>query len=82
MVFLVKAVLLGISGAIIGLALGFPAGIAASDITKDSEALSALLSPSLGLFTVLAATFLSALASWAPAVLAARQDPADILGRE
>jgi len=82
MVFLAKAVLLGISGAVIGLALGFPAGLAASDITKDSEALSALLSPSLGFFTLLTATFLSALASWAPAVLAARQDPADILGRE
>ncbi|MHB9030057.1 MAG: ABC transporter permease [Candidatus Latescibacterota bacterium] len=81
-VFLAKAVLLGLAGALIGLALGYPSGIAASDIPKDRAVLSALLNPLLGLYTLLAATFLAAVASWAPALLAAREDPADILGRE
>jgi hypothetical protein len=81
-VFLAKAILLGLAGALIGLALGYPSGILASDIHRDQAIISALLDPLLGLFTLLAATFLAAVASWAPALLAAREDPADILGRE
>jgi putative ABC transport system permease protein len=81
-VFLAKAILLGLAGAVIGLAIGYPSGIAVSDIPKDQTVLSALLNPFLGLSTLLAAIFLAAIASWAPALLAAREDPADILGRE
>jgi putative ABC transport system permease protein len=79
--FLGKAVLLGLVGALLGCvagtllgALGWEAGTARN--------LLAGFDPLLFLATVAAAPLLAAVASWPPALLAVRQDPALILREE
>jgi ABC-type lipoprotein release transport system permease subunit len=81
--FLVKAVLLGILGGAAGLLAGLVCGPALG-VLLDGASLSSFALPPLRLAGSLAPVLLVApamtvLCSWIPAVIAARQDPADIL---
>ncbi len=77
--FLAKAVLIGFLGACVGLVAGLGAVPAMTETGKGALTASVLCDPKLMLLTLLAAPALSAVASWIPAWMAARQDPADIL---
>ena len=84
-IFLSKALLMGLGGACLGyaagMAVGLAVGAALGDVTVRTE-VSHLLSPVVLLLVLAAAPLLSAAATWAPAMIAARQDPADVLGKE
>lgn len=83
-VFLMRAVLVGAIGAVLGYGGGLAAGMVAAGWAESlrAPAVSALVMPSLGACVLAASGLLSALASWAPATLAAREDPATILQKE
>jgi hypothetical protein len=83
-VFLVRALLTGLLGAVAGYALALAASVVAagSAATLHVGRPAWLFSPMLLASVVLAAPVLAAVASWAPASLAARQDPAVILSKE
>ncbi len=78
-VFLAKAVLIGIFGALFGYIAGFIIGLTAGETAFNSETIKTLFSPFLFLLVILTAPILAGFASWVPALLAAKQDPADIL---
>jgi putative ABC transport system permease protein len=80
-IFLGKAVLMGLAGAMLGLAVGMGVGIYAQE-RADAQMLKALLSVQLLGSVFLAAPLLTVLASWIPTVLAARQDPAVVLQKD
>jgi len=81
-VFLAKALITGSFGAIIGFAGGFVIGIVAGELPAHVTTAAALFNPGLFVLTLVAAPVLAAIASWVPALIAAGQDPADILRRE
>ena len=72
--FIVKAFVLGLVGAILGYILGF--GVAA---VLGNSALVDIFDVKILAIALIAAPILSLLASWIPAMVAARQDPADVL---
>lgn len=74
--FLTRAVLVGFIGAVLGYAAGSLVGMLRGETAADA---SSLFRPVLLLGVVAAAPLLCALASWVPALMAARQDPAVIL---
>lgn len=77
--FLVKAVLVGLLGAAIGFIPGLLIGLKWGETSVSA---TALFNPWLLVVVLLAAPLLCALASWIPAILAARQDPAVVLREE
>jgi len=77
-VFLVRALLTGLAGALIGCAAGFFVASA----WREAPAPAEIFNPLLLAGVLLLAPVLSGLASWAPAMIAARQDPAVVLGKE
>ena len=77
--FLGKAVLIGLAGAVVGYCGGM---LAAVFRAVGGGTTAGLLDPTLLGGSVLAAAALSALASWVPAQLAAGIDPAVVLQRE
>lgn len=78
-VFLGRAALIGIAGAIVGYGAGFFVVLASSGMSMVTPD---ILEP-LHLALVLTVTpFLAAVASWVPALVAVRQDPADVLREE
>jgi hypothetical protein len=77
MIFLGKALLIGIVGAAVGYAIGFGLGT-----TWGGEPVAVLFAPSDMLLAVVLAPLLASLGSWLPAMLAARQDPAVVLQGE
>jgi len=88
-IFLARALLVGLIGAVVGYAVGF--AVAAVWDARDAsvEALggqtigaAALFAPALLLGTLVLAPLLSALASLVPAMMAAQQDPATVLREE
>jgi hypothetical protein len=83
-VFLIRALLTGLLGAVAGYAVALAASVlaAGSASTLHVGHPASLFSPMLLASVVLAAPVLAAVASWAPASLAARQDPAVILSKE
>lgn len=81
-IFLGKAVLLGLAGAVLGYVGGFWVGVSWSDLPATPERTSQLFDPLLVVLAVVVAPLLSGLASWLPAMLAARQDPAIVLQGE
>ena len=84
-VFLGKAALLGVVGAVLGYACGFISGAAWSQwegVPVSVENLGSLFDPVLLVGVLVLAPLLSCLASWIPALLAARQDPAVVLREE
>ena len=84
-VFLTKAVLIGLLGALLGYAVGMVVGVAGGGTDQGAEATATpltLFDPVLLIAVVLATPALAALASWAPATIAGRLDPATVLARE
>ena len=84
--FVGKAVLLGLIGAVVGCAAGFAMGFRSSaslapEVNLDLQ-VAELFSPGLFAIAVVATVALTALASWIPAVLAAAEDPAVVLCEE
>jgi ABC-type lipoprotein release transport system permease subunit len=77
--FLAKAVVVGLLGAVLGLALGFGA---VTVWVGSSIGAGALLYPVLFVGVLVGAPVLSVLASWVPALVATQQDPAVILREE
>ena len=86
LLFVGKAFLLGLIGASIGSAIGFTFGLRyAASMAAEANidiASAKLFSPELFAVTLLFTVLLTVLASWVPAVKAASQDPAMILGKE
>jgi putative ABC transport system permease protein len=82
-VFLSKAMLLGLLGAVIGYGLGFGTALWAELGSPEGEAFrvsaSALFTGSVLLAVLILTPLLSVLASWLPALHAAGQDPAPVL---
>lgn len=76
--FLGKALLVGVAGAILGYIAGFLIGTSDGSGTPVGD----LFDPVWLIATALLAPLLSAAASWIPALLAARQDPALVLQEE
>ncbi len=81
-VFLTKAAVLGITGAAAGYAAGFAVAAASNTGPVSGASASALFRPGILLVVIVASPLLSAVASWLPALLAARQDPAAVLSEE
>ncbi|RPJ61310.1 MAG: ABC transporter permease [Acidobacteria bacterium] len=75
--FLTKALLMGVIGALAGYALGVLAGI-----IREQEATLSLLELRVFLLASCTAIILSLAASWLPAYYAAQQDPAEVLREE
>ncbi len=82
MLFLGKAILIGVLGAAAGFLIGFYGGISWGELPLNTETSAQLFSPDLLLISFVLAILLSGIASWIPAMLAAQQDPADILQEE
>jgi len=76
--FLARALITGALGACLGYAAGFGLAVAWGRSPAPGEIFDPLLAGAV----VPAAILLSCLASWAPATLAARQDPAVVLSQE
>ncbi|NAS89243.1 hypothetical protein C4E24_05835 [ANME-1 cluster archaeon AG-394-G21] len=76
--FLAKALVLGLLGAIIGYGIGFVVAAVFGPAT-GSQAMTSLFDARILLMALVTAPVLSLLASWVPALVATRQDPADIL---
>jgi ABC-type lipoprotein release transport system permease subunit len=72
--FLSRAVLVGLLGALLGYAAGLLVGALWGETTAGG-----VFEPALLVLVVAAAPLLCGLASWVPALLAARQDPAVVL---
>ena len=78
-IFLGKALLIGVVGAVLGYCAGWWIGVRLATISGDIATLSELFDPRSLLIAVLAAPLLSVVASWIPALLAVQQDPAIVL---
>ncbi len=81
-IFLGKALCIGLAGGIVGYGVGFVIGLQYGDLSSAADAGQRLFAPQLVLLAIVMAPLLSGLASWIPAVLAARQDPAVVLQGE
>ena len=81
-IFLIKATMIGLAGSLIGYLVGFGLGLGWSELPATSETGSQLFVPGLFVLCVVISPLLSALVSWFPAMLAARQDPAIVLQGE
>jgi hypothetical protein len=84
--FLSRAVIMGLLGgalgSVAGLLVGRGVGISLDQLSMNLVSARALFDPLQFALVLILAPFLSALASWLPAVIAAEQDPADILKEE
>ncbi|HPO13942.1 MAG TPA: FtsX-like permease family protein [Candidatus Hydrogenedentes bacterium] len=79
---LAKALLAGVAGALAGYALGFVAGLAWSimdGIPLSIAAMRSLFDVRLLVIVLAAAPLQACISSWLPAMIAAQQDPAEIL---
>jgi len=81
LIFLGKALILGLAGGAVGYAAGFAIG-AGWGLSAESSRLQELFTPQLLWLALVAAPLLAAVASWIPAMLAAGQDPALVLQEE
>ena len=81
-IFLAKAILLGIIGAFIGFFAGFAIGVSSGELSVNMQSAAKLFNPLLFLLVLFTAPLLAALASWIPALIAAGQDPAEVLREE
>ena len=78
-IFLGKAFLVGIVGAGLGYLAGFTVGMLWSGLPLTVDSTAVLFSLQALLFAIVMAPLLSGVASWIPAMSAARQDPAIVL---
>jgi putative ABC transport system permease protein len=84
-IFLAKAVLVGVAGALVGYAAGFGAGLvwsAADEVPMSPAVAYSLFDVRLLGFVLAVAPLQACISSWLPAVIAAQQDPATILREE
>ena len=81
-IFLAKALLMGLLGAMIGYGAGFFIGLISGEINFASGSIHGLFNPALPVVVLLTAPLLSSFASWVPALMASRQDPAIVLKEE
>jgi hypothetical protein len=81
-IFLGKAVLMGAMGGLLGYFAGLVVGAKAGEAAPAGAKPMLLFDPSLFFWVVLLALSLCATASWIPAMIAARQDPAVVLREE
>lgn len=81
-VFLCKALLMGLVGAVAGYVLGVAAGSAWGGVALFSAEMLGLFSPRLFLAALLVSLVLCAVAGWVPAMMAAHRDPADVLRKD
>jgi putative ABC transport system permease protein len=81
-VFLARALLVGLAGAMLGYAVGFAVGLLSGGIAVEAHTAAALFDPWLLGVVIAAAPMLAALASLPPALIAVRQDPAVVLRGE
>jgi len=77
-IFISRSALIGVIGACVGCLAGFLVGIARAH-QAPPVAIEALLSPALLVAVLVVAPLLAVLATWLPALAAARQDPALVL---
>ncbi|MCH2202907.1 MAG: FtsX-like permease family protein [Fuerstiella sp.] len=86
LIFLLKSATIGILGGLAGVSIGLMVGQSLGSAESDGSTWNELFAsgdlPVLILITPLFALVLSGLASWIPAFLAARQDPAVVLQKE
>ena len=80
--FLAKAMLMGLLGALLGCAGGLVVGMFWGDVSLKIHSSITLLDPVLLLLVFFLAPLVSGLASWIPAMMAAQQDPAAVLREE
>lgn len=84
--FLSKAVLLGLVGGALGYAAGFLLGrrleVRLDEASSELLGAGTLFDPTALALALVLAPCLAVLATWIPAMLAARQDPADVLREE
>lgn len=80
--FLGRALIVGLVGGALGCAVGLAVSAVTAEPPPGVQADLIVLQPLVLLAALLAAPLLSALASWAPAMLAAWQDPAVVLREE
>lgn len=81
-IFLVKAITFGLIGALAGYALGYGVVFAMWGSDVELLSLTRLFKPYLLFLVLIGAPVLAVGASWVPALIAARQDPAVILREE
>ena len=79
MIFLGKAVLTGLIGALLGYLIGFYVGMSWGELPVSMENTSQLFSFEVLFISLVLAPLLSIIASWIPAMMAVQQDPANIL---
>ena len=82
LIFLGKAIVIGLAGACLGYFVGRFIGVMWREAPGAVPIPMALIEPRLLLLVLVAAPLLAALASWLPAVCAAQQDPAVVLREE
>ncbi|WP_417383835.1 ABC transporter permease [Gimesia sp.] len=78
-IFIFKAVLIGLIGALLGYFLGYGIGVIWGKLPESIEPREVLFSGRWLLLSLVFAPLLASFASWIPALMAARQDPATIL---
>ena len=81
-IFLAKAVVIGLCGAAVGYLVGRTVGSRWHEAVDGPTVPIAFFDPRLFLLALVAAPLLSALASWLPAMVATQQDPAVVLREE
>ena len=78
-IFLARAGLAGLVGAVLGYGLGFAVGLLSGEAAAGGPGAAALFRPGLLGLVAAAAPLVAAAASLSPAIVAARHDPATIL---
>ena len=81
-VFLIKAFMMGLFGALVGYIIGFAVGLISSEISELPQTAPELFKPGILAIILITAPILSSFASWVPALIASRQDPAVVLLEE
>jgi len=79
LIFVAKALLFGLCGAALGYFAGLGVGWAWADAPLNGEPFPTLFDPGFLVLVLVLAPLLAVLASWVPAIMAARQDPAVVL---
>jgi len=82
LVFLGKAIMIGLVGAIVGYLAGWLGGAFWAGALQGGTGLRVLFDPWALVLALAAAPVLSGVAGWVPAVLAAQADPAEVLQEE
>ncbi len=76
--FLIKALIMGVAGGLLGYMLAFITG----KLFYNVLTLMSVSGPELFFTAIIMSTLLAVIASWVPALLASKQDPAEILREE